>query len=275
MSPFRAGVFVTVIVLAASCRYFRPIDPNPPRQRLPDSEPVAEPARPAETPVDTVRPEPQPVSPVETVTPPPVSPAPAPAPVAAPVETPVTPVVPAPVADSPAPAAPAAPAAAPAPRAMPVRRGPVRDPNIAAMVLASNNTDISYARLVPARALHGDVKKFAERMLTDHNGINSLIHDLIRTQDLAPVDNEMSLDMRDESANKRDILRELSGFAFDSTYMENEISYHQNFLASIDEVMLPGVRNPALRDLLNALRPAVAAHLAHAEQVRATVLMKK
>lgn len=266
MSPYRAWVFVTLVVSAASCRLLRPIDPNPPRQKLPEPEAVAEPTRPAEQPVDTVKPEPQPARPVETVVPPVVTPTPATvtAPVAAPVEAaPVTPVVTTPVAE-------------PMPQpATPVRRGSVRDPNIAAMVLASNNTDISYARLVPARAQHPDVKKFAERMLTDHNGVNALIHDLIRKVDLTPEDNEMSLDMRDESANKRDILRELSGFAFDSTYMENEVSYHRNFLSSIDNVMLPGVRNAALRDLLNTLRPAVAAHLAHAEQVRATVLMKK
>lgn len=269
MSPFRACVFVTLVVSATSCRYLRPIDPNPPRQRLPDSEPAAEAARPAEQPVDTTRSEPQPTRPVETVTPPVVI-TPTPAPVAAPVATPVeTPPVTAPVVRTPV----AEPA--PQPASTPVRRGSVRDPNIAAMVLASNNTDISYARLVPARAQHADVKKFAERMLTDHNGVNALIHDLIRKVDLVPEDNEMSLDMRDESANKRDILRELSGFKFDSTYMENEVSYHRNFLSSIDNVMLPGVRNAVLRDLLNTLRPAVAAHLAHAEQVRATVLMKK
>ena len=143
------------------------------------------------------------------------------------------------------------------------------------MVLASNNTDISYARLVPPRAQRDDVKKFAERMLTDHTGVNALVTQLLAKLDLAPQDNAISLDMRDESADKRDLMRELSGFAFDSTYMENEVAYHQKFLASIDDQMLPAARNSELRALLSAVRPAVAAHLAHAEQVRADVLAKK
>ena len=159
--------------------------------------------------------------------------------------------------------------------AAPARQGSIRDANIAAMVMASNNTDISYARLVPSRAQRDDVKKFAERMLTDHNGVNALVTDLLRKLDLEPVDNAISLDMRDESANKRDILRELSGFAFDSAYMENEVAYHTKFLASIDTEMMPNVRNTELRSLLVAVRPAVAAHLAHAEQTRANVLAKK
>ena len=181
-----------------------------------------------------------------------------------------------PKADAPAPAAKTSTSSASAERAArTVPRGSISDANIAAMVLASNNTDISYARLVPSRAQRDDVKKFAERMLTDHTGVNVLVTNLLTKLDVAPEDNQLSLDMRDESADKRDLMRELSGFAFDSTYMENEVRYHQKFLASIDNVMLQAVRNAELRGLLTAVRPAVAAHLAHAEQVRADVLAKK
>jgi putative membrane protein len=149
------------------------------------------------------------------------------------------------------------------------------DGNIAAMLMASNNTDISYARLVPSRAARDDVKRFAQRMLTDHVGVNTMVNELLAALDLAAQDNVESLDMRDESADKRDIMRELSGYAFDSTYIENEVSYHRKFLLSIDAVMLPRARNEQLRNLLTSVRPAVAAHLAHAEQVRADVLAKK
>lgn len=166
---------------------------------------------------------------------------------------------------------------APAAKAAPAKAQPgsMTDANIAAMVLASNHTDISYARLVPSRAERADILEFAKRMLTDHTGVNGLVSDLLAKLDLAPEDNVASLDMRDESANKRDIMRELSGYAFDSTYIENEVVYHQKFLASIDNAMLPRARNVQLRALLTSVRPAVAAHLAHAEQVRANVISKK
>lgn len=183
-------------------------------------------------------------------------------------------------AGAPAPAPTAAPATArPAPAAAAPARSPSReritDANVAAMVLASNHTDISYARLVPSRAEREDIKKFAERMLTDHVGVNQLVTNLLVKLDVTPEDNTASLDMRDESANKRDIMRELNGYRFDSTYIENEVSYHRKFLTSIDIVLLPSVRNAELKALLTAIRPAVAAHLAHAEQVRADVRAKK
>ncbi|MEX2179747.1 MAG: DUF4142 domain-containing protein [Gemmatimonadaceae bacterium] len=170
------------------------------------------------------------------------------------------------------PVAPAAPASSPA---RTQANAAVTDANIAAMVMALNNTDISYARLAPARAERDDIKRFAERMLADHIGVNGLVNNLLTRLDIAAVDNVASLDMRDESAEKRDLLRELSGYKFDSTYIANEVTYHRKFLASIDNVMLPAAQHIEVRGLLNTVRPAVAAHLAHAEQVLANVIARQ
>jgi putative membrane protein len=158
---------------------------------------------------------------------------------------------------------------------LPERVGKLGDANIAAMLLAQNNTDISYARLVPSRAQRDDVRQFAQRMLTDHLGVNALLTETLAKIGLAPEDNLASLDMRDESAARRDAMRDLTGFAFDSAYITNEVSYHQRFLASLDQLMLPRVRNDELESLLSSVRPAVAAHLAHAEQVWANVMARR
>ena len=85
----------------------------------------------------------------------------------------------------------------------------------------------------------------------------------------------VAFDFRDESATRRDAMRDLSGYAFDSTYIENEVAYHVKFLATIDSVLVPAAKNKDLKNLLTSVRPAVAAHLAHAEQVRANVRSKK
>lgn len=173
--------------------------------------------------------------------------------------------------------APANTAKAPAKKAPTARemRSGLNDPEIAAMVLAANNTDISYARLVPSRAERPDVKEFGARMLTDHTNVNGLVNDLLTKLGVTPEENQYSLDFRDESANRRDEMRDLEKYAFDSTYIENEVAYHVRFLATIDSVLIPAARNKELKTLLTNVRPAVAAHLAHAEQVRANVRSKK
>jgi putative membrane protein len=168
--------------------------------------------------------------------------------------------------------------AAPVPIPVDPRRreiGKVNDRTIAAMLLASNNTDISYARLVPSRSERDDVRRFAERMLTDHNGVNALITELLAKREWTAEENVASLNLRDESAARRDAMRDLSGFTFDSAYTTNEISYHRRFLELLDNTMIPRARNNDLKGLLTNIRPAVAAHLAHAEQLWANVMTKR
>src|SRR5689334_13311716 len=70
-------------------------------------------------------------------------------------------------------AAHAAPAAAAAVRVV----GPT-DGEITAILLAANNTDISYAKLAPSRAQSQAVKDFAALMIKDHTGVNTLVNDL-------------------------------------------------------------------------------------------------
>jgi len=155
-----------------------------------------------------------------------------------------------------------------------VRSG-MSDGNIVAIILASDNTDLSYARLVPPRAKNADVKSFAQRMTTDHTILNAKINDIAQRHGIRPENNAASLDMVDHSANVRDALRELDGARFDSAYAANEVKYHSDFLTAINTALLPNAHNPELREFVSLLKPAVSAHLAHAEQMRASLATKK
>jgi putative membrane protein len=152
----------------------------------------------------------------------------------------------------------------------PAPEGPT-DGNIAAMLLAANNTDISYAKLAPARASSPAIKDFARRMITDHAAVNTAITELIARTDIKPEENTQSLDFRDESTTKRDLLRQLEGHAFDSTYIVNEIDYHTRLLRTLDVVLIPKAQDGQLRQVLVSVRPAIVAHLTHAHQVQASL----
>ncbi len=147
--------------------------------------------------------------------------------------------------------------------------------NIIAVILAANNTDLSYARLVPSRAVSQDVKSFAIRMTTDHTLLNARANEIAQKNGIVAEDNVISLDFRDVSAARRDVMRELEGAKFDSTYAVNEVKYHTELLAALDGALLPNARTPELREFITQLKPAVSAHLAHAEQIRAAVATKK
>jgi putative membrane protein len=144
------------------------------------------------------------------------------------------------------------------------------DRDIAAIFLAANNTDVSYAQvaMTPGRTTNTEVLGFANRMLNDHGGLNKAALDLYSTTGIVPRDHVISLDFRDESAARRDTLRERTGALFDSTYMANEVRYHTRLLGTLDSLLIPAARNAELKSMLTRVRPAVAAHLEHAVRIQ-------
>jgi putative membrane protein len=147
----------------------------------------------------------------------------------------------------------------------------VTDANIAAIVLAANNADILYGSLAAAKSPREEVRKFAQITVRDHSSVNEAALALAGKLNLEPEQNTLSLDLRDNAEEKRGMLRELSGTEFDIAYLENEISYHTTLLETIDSVLLPSAMNEELRSLISAVRPAVASHLEHARQLRASL----
>lgn len=141
--------------------------------------------------------------------------------------------------------------------------------------LMANDVDVSFARIAVTTSTNEDVKAFARRMLTDHAQVISSMRDLSREQDITPSDDDAGRDLRDFSTVQRDSLRALSGRAFDNAYLGMELDRHRAILSMIDDVLLPRARNSELREALTSARPIIAAHVAHAEQLLATLAKQR
>ena len=139
------------------------------------------------------------------------------------------------------------------------------------MFLMANDVNLSFAKVAYAGASSDDVKSFARRMLTDHTQIVATIRALIADQDVTPSDDSAGEDLRDLSTLQRDSLRALTGHTFDSTYVAMELDRHRAMLSMIDDVLLPRARSAELREMLASTRPIIAAHVAHAEQLQASL----
>jgi putative membrane protein len=137
--------------------------------------------------------------------------------------------------------------------------------------LMANDVDVSFARVAVMTSTSEDVKAFARRMLTDHAQVITSMRALSTEQDIAPADDDAGRDLRDLSTLQRDSLRALSGRAFDNAYVGMELDRHRAILSMIDDVLLPRARNSELREALTSARPIIAAHIAHAEELLATL----
>jgi len=167
-----------------------------------------------------------------------------------------------------APAPVPAPARAPAPAPRIAR---IADANTVAILLTSHNADLAAARIAVTRAQQRDVKLLARNIVTDHTSMSARLSRLAAGINLTPRDDDVSRLLRDQSAARRDTLRNYSGWQFDSAYVENEVRFHEDLLVAIDRVFLPSARNAALKEYVTSIRPTIASHLSLAEQVRTTV----
>src|SRR5215211_8153870 len=130
-------------------------------------------------------------------------------------------------------------AAAPAPA--------VTDPQIADIVVAANEVDIQAGEMARTRAADPKVKAFAERMITDHTGVNKAAADLVGKLGVTPEPNPTSKQLRDGGTSTRQTLQGKSGADFDRAYIDSEITYHQAVLDAIDHTLIPGAQNAELR----------------------------
>ena len=144
-------------------------------------------------------------------------------------------------------------------------KGAPTDANIVAFLIAANSTDIAYADQALAKSRDAEVRKFATMTRMDHESVNKAVTTLATRLKLKPVDAEASFNLRDDAEANRARLRDLDAFAFDSAYVHNEVAYNTSLLSALDATLVPAARNADLKQLLLDVRPAIAAHLDHAE----------
>ncbi|HEU0299908.1 MAG TPA: DUF4142 domain-containing protein [Longimicrobium sp.] len=145
----------------------------------------------------------------------------------------------------------------------------VTDPQIADIVVAANEVDIAAGEMARTRAADAEVKTFAEKMVTDHTGVNQAASELVGRLGVTPEPNATSDQLRRGGEQNRAALEGQSGAAFDRAYIDQEVAYHQAVLDAIDQTLIPSATNGELRALLQQTRPAVDAHLQHARQIQA------
>jgi putative membrane protein len=154
--------------------------------------------------------------------------------------------------------------------AWPQASGPT-DPQIAAIVVTANQVDIDAGTLAKSRAHSSEVKEFAQRMITDHSGVNKSATELVQELHVTPESSATSQSLQKGGDDNLAALKQLSGNAFDRAYVAHEVTYHQAVLDAVDKTLIPSAQNAKLKALLVKVRPAFVAHLEHAKQLQTTL----
>jgi putative membrane protein len=145
------------------------------------------------------------------------------------------------------------------------------DPQIAAIVVTANQVDIDAGKLAESKSKSADVKAFAQRMVTDHTGVNKSATELVTRLHVTPEPNATSKSLQQGGDQNLANLKTLSGAAFDKAYIDHEVAYHEAVLNAIDNTLIPSAKNADLKALLVKVRPAFVAHLDHAKKLQASL----
>jgi putative membrane protein len=145
------------------------------------------------------------------------------------------------------------------------------DPEVAHVAVTANSIDIELGRLAQIRTHNAEVRKFATTMITDHSAVNAQAAALAGRLGVTPKDNAVSQSLLSGAADARKKIAPLRGSAFDRAYIDREVAYHQAVLDALDGLLVPTTENVELKKLLVDVRPAIAAHLEHAKQIRNTL----
>ena len=151
----------------------------------------------------------------------------------------------------------------------------VTDPQIAAIVVAANTVDIEFGKLARTKTQNEKVKQFAETMINDHTAVNKSAVDLVTRLGVTPEESETSRGLTASGEKTLARLGALSGEEFDRAYIANEVAYHKLVIGAVDKTLIPNAKNAELKAALVGVRPALVAHLEHAEQIQAELAGKK
>jgi putative membrane protein len=151
----------------------------------------------------------------------------------------------------------------------------VTDPQIAAIVVAANTVDIEAGKLAQSKTRNEKVKLFADTMINDHTAVNKSAVELVTKLGVTPEESETSRALTASGEQARARLGGLSGKEFDREYIANEVAYHKLVIDAVDKTLIPNAQNAELKAALVNVRPALVAHLQHAEQIQAELAGKK
>jgi len=145
------------------------------------------------------------------------------------------------------------------------------DANIAAIVVGANNIDISAGKIALQRSKNPEVQKFAQTMIDDHTAVLNSAVALVTRLGVTPVNNDLVTTLAKQSSDHEKNLRSLSGVAFDKSYIDHEVAYHQAVIGVIENQLIPSAHNKELKDTLISVLPAFKAHLKHCQMIQSNI----
>jgi putative membrane protein len=140
------------------------------------------------------------------------------------------------------------------------------DAEALAIVATVDRDEVAQAKQAQTKKLSAGATEYAAMMQRDHSA------NLAETQKLAKDQDARSAKaaaIHEKHAKKKAELAPLDGPAYEKAYIDAMVKGHAEVLAKLDNELIPGAQDAAVKAHLEKTRRAVAEHLKHAEALQA------
>lgn len=145
------------------------------------------------------------------------------------------------------------------------------DGQVAGVTVEANSGEVHAGTIARVRSRNEAVRAFAGQMITEHSAANEQMDGLLLAQGLVAADSPTRQTLSGQATQTLNSLWAVSPAAFDVAYADSQVTMHTMVLNLLDATLIPSAQNAALKAALQTMRQAVAAHLAEAQQLRASL----
>jgi putative membrane protein len=121
--------------------------------------------------------------------------------------------------------------------------------------------EVELGQLAQQKASNEDVKKFGERMVSDHSKANEKLKAVAAEQH---VDLPQQLDAKDQATKAK--LEKLSGEQFDKAYMQDMVKDHKTDVSEFERAS-KSAKDPAVKNFATETLPILQEHLREAQRI--------
>jgi putative membrane protein len=136
---------------------------------------------------------------------------------------------------------------------------PIDDNTFVAKAAACSKCEVMLAELAKNQAANPDIKKFAERLITDHTKANEQLITAARAAKITVPDR-----LPEDLVKEYDRCKNLKGAEFDKAYVKHMVDGHEKAVKLFENASR-NVKDPGLREFATKALPTIKEHL---EQVK-------
>jgi len=141
------------------------------------------------------------------------------------------------------------------------------DGQIAGVMIQANYAEIGTGVIAQTRATNGDVRDFADMMVSDHTSANMSLLSLLQSEGIMAGESATRQEIDAQAQSATSSLWAAPVGTFDVTYLQSQVTMHLTVLQLLNATLIPSTRSAALRSELQSERNTVTDHLTAAQEL--------